>query len=100
MATSYIDEPRTLEMKLPKMCYKTASFDNERAGWYVHNSIWVKDIIPEWRIPGGGVGTQSFSKDLNAAFSEAIIYTNQRIKDAERHLKMLEEAQRELWSFE
>ena len=82
-------------MKIPDICMKSASFDREDAGWYVPNSVSVRDIVPEWRLPGGGVVAE-YLTNLSTAFDNAITYTKQRIADAEQHLKLLEKAKKEL----
>ena len=54
-----------------------------KAGWYVPNSVNVRDIVPEWRISGGGVETNDMTDSLSAAFKQAIAYTEQHIRTAE-----------------
>ncbi len=75
-------------MKIPKICRKSASFDREDAGWHVPNSIIVRDCVPDFRLPGGGVRDEDLT-DLSTAFDRAISYTKIRINEAERHLRRL-----------
>lgn len=82
-------------MKIPKICTKSAPLDDDRAGWYVQNSVSLRDIRPDWRFPGGGVTKGEFS-DLPAAIDKAISYTKSRIAQAEEHLRTLEAAKAEL----
>lgn len=84
-------------MKLPKVCTKSVSFDRDDAGWYVPNSVSVRDIKPNWRLSGGGVTKEELT-DLPCALDKAIYYTRQRIAEAEAHLLKLESAKKELMS--
>ncbi|MCP4900793.1 MAG: hypothetical protein GY906_27830 [bacterium] len=74
------------------MVGKKASFDRDDAGWYVHNSVSVRDIYPVWRLPGGGVGKRMLHQDLSVAFRQATAYAQQRANDANAHLAKLETA--------
>jgi hypothetical protein len=87
------------QMKIPKICTKSASFDRSDAGWYSPNSVNVRDIRPDWRYAGGGVSEQDLS-DLPTAIDRAIAYTKPRIEDATRHLKELEAAKIEVHNVE
>lgn len=79
-------------MKLPKevkkIIGKLISFDREDAGWYVPNSVIVRDCVPSWRLPGGGVVKDQLT-DLPTAIDKSITHTKSRIADAEAHLKKL-----------
>lgn len=79
-------------MKIPAMCTKSNSFDRVDAGWYVPNSVILRDIKPDWRLPGGGVIDKYLDQDVNDAFDKAIAYTKQHIIEAESHLRKLEKA--------
>lgn len=81
-------------MKLFDICIKEVSFEDRSAGWYVHNSIYFKDIHPHWRGPGGGVTFDELT-DLPTALDKAISYTKVHIRKAEKHLKKLEAAKKE-----
>ena len=80
------------KMKLHQMCYKSTSFDREDAGWYVPNSVYVRDIRPEWRLSGGGVLKENLTQSLHEAYDKSIELAKQRIHDAEHHIKLLENA--------
>jgi len=82
-------------MKIPSMCYRQDSFDSDTAGWYVHNSIYVKDIYPIFREPGGGVTNESLLDNVEDALDRAIGYAKQSISTAEKHHTKLVKAKNE-----
>ena len=85
-------------MKIPSICRKMASFDNDRAGWYARNSVRVQDVVPEWITPGGGVCSSELESDLIKALKKSIRYSKQRVAEAESHIKKLERAIRDIES--
>lgn len=72
-------------MRIPDMCYRKSSFDSDSAGWYVHNSIYVKDIYPIFREPGGGVTSGNLLARAEDTLGRAIEYTESNIATAKRH---------------
>jgi len=83
-------------MLVPSMCRKSTSFDRTDAGWYVHDSVYYRDIVPDWRLAGGGVTKDSLSQDLVSSFDKAILYSKQSIAEIESHIKKLERAKAEI----
>lgn len=81
-----------MEQTMPKICKKSTSFDNNQAGWYVPNSVILRDIRPDWRMSGGGVGKDQLLKNLSDALNLSIVYTKNWIAQANEHLKKLETA--------
>lgn len=79
-------------MKIPDMCYQQDSFDSDSAGWYVHNSIYVKDIYPVFREPGGGVTENALLKNVEDALDRAMTYTEASISTAKKHRNKLVKA--------
>jgi len=75
-------------MEIPSFCRKSVSLDNSKAGWWVHNSTRLVDLVPDWRMPGGGVCADELT-ELPEALDKAISLTKQRIADAENHLRKL-----------
>ncbi len=78
-------------IKIPSFCKKSVPEDSEGAGWYVHNSVRLIDIVPDFRLPGGGVTKEELT-DLPTAIDKAISLTKQRINGAENHLRKLAQA--------
>ncbi len=78
-----------LHPKVAGIVQKEWSFDDDRAGWYVHNSVYYRDIVPSWRLPGGGVSEDNMTRDLKKAFDIAAAYTRIHIAEAEKHLNKL-----------
>jgi hypothetical protein len=79
-------------MKIPSICKKTTSFDRADAGWYVRNSVRVQDIVPEWTLPGGGICQNYLKYDIVECLNVAINYSQNRILEAEAHIKKLQRA--------
>jgi len=85
-------------MKILKICRVSADLrsTSDKVGWHVRRSVNVKDIVPEWRLAGGGVCRDELTKDLEEALDTAIEYTEQHIENADRHLKRLLRAKKGL----
>jgi len=81
-------------MKYPLLYRKSWTFDDKSAGWYTPNSIVLDDIVPEWRLPGGGVSKDQLTS-YGLALDQAIAYTENHIDKAMRHLKKLKKAKEE-----
>ena len=84
-----------LTKEVKNIIRKEASFDRENAGWYVPNSSILRDIVPTWTTPGGGI-TEENLRSLVKTFNIAIAYTETRISDAQEHLRKLSIARESL----
>ena len=82
--------------KIPRICRRTVPLDRQGAGWFVHNSVRLIDIVPEWRQAGGGVRGEELTPDISESFDKAIAYTERHIAEAESHLKKLHRSKAEL----
>lgn len=80
---------------IPEICRVQTFFDHKNAGWYAEDSVYVKDCVPHFRLPGGGVQSE-YLTDLESAIEQSIHHTNDRISDAERHLEILKKALEEV----
>ena len=81
-------------MDLPKMCRKDANWYNERAGWHVPNSCVLRDIVPEWRTPGGGVSEKYITDDVLVAYDKAIQYSENKEAEVQEHIRRLRKAKK------
>ena len=59
-------------------------------GWYAINSVSVKDIVPSYRNPGGGVTENDLTPDYEACLCDCISLAEINIREAQRHKRRLE----------
>lgn len=90
--TNGVANERREEMKIPEICIIHSDLDSLSAGWYVPNSIYVDDIIPVWREPGGGVTKTELVDTVESALDKGISYTKKRIDHCKQHLAKLKKA--------
>lgn len=75
-------KPSELPAYLQKNVIVRAKEDNPNAGWYAPNSVNVRDIVPTFTVPGGGISSSDIT-DLPRAIIKCKQYLRQRVIDAE-----------------
>ena len=63
-----------------------------KEGWYVQNSVVLRNIVPEYGSTGGGITSSMLCDTKEQAYQRAIKYSKQHIAEAEAHIRKLEKA--------